>query len=136
MLNLKSTYRNLTDYQEDWSGDVLMFQTIFLTIALLPFRLAAITTLMILAWLLACLGLHGLSEEDLRRAPLKGWRRYVWRKSSSGIIAARKNDPLPYSFISNSESYLYHAIHVNTSYISRDCFLISMLVRYLALLAN
>ncbi|XP_025075510.1 lysophosphatidylcholine acyltransferase [Pogonomyrmex barbatus] len=50
-------------------------KTIFLTIALLPFRLAAITTLMILAWLLACLGLHGLSEEDLRRAPLKGWRR-------------------------------------------------------------
>ncbi|XP_071644360.1 lysophosphatidylcholine acyltransferase isoform X3 [Temnothorax longispinosus] len=49
--------------------------TIFLTIALLPFRLAAITTLMILAWLLACFGLHGLSEEDLRRAPLKGWRR-------------------------------------------------------------
>lgn len=55
----------------------LVLQTIFLTIALLPFRLAAITTLMILAWLLACLGLHGLSEEDLRRAPLKGWRRYV-----------------------------------------------------------
>ncbi|CAL1689464.1 unnamed protein product [Lasius platythorax] len=50
-------------------------KTIFLTIALLPFRLAAITTLMILAWLLACLGLHGLSEEDLRRAPLTGWRR-------------------------------------------------------------
>ncbi|EFN70456.1 Lysophosphatidylcholine acyltransferase 2 [Camponotus floridanus] len=50
-------------------------KTIFLTIALLPFRLAAIMTLMILAWLLACLGLHGLSEEDLRRAPLTGWRR-------------------------------------------------------------
>ncbi|XP_012234463.1 lysophosphatidylcholine acyltransferase isoform X1 [Linepithema humile] len=50
-------------------------KTIFLTIALLPLRLAAIMTLMILAWLLACLGLHGLSEEDLRRAPLQGWRR-------------------------------------------------------------
>ncbi|EZA60162.1 1-acylglycerophosphocholine O-acyltransferase [Ooceraea biroi] len=50
-------------------------KTIFLTIVLLPFRLYAITSLMILAWLLACLGLHGLSEEDLRRAPLKGWRR-------------------------------------------------------------
>ncbi|XP_011869237.1 PREDICTED: 1-acylglycerophosphocholine O-acyltransferase 1 isoform X1 [Vollenhovia emeryi] len=60
-LELGSTYEKL--------------KTIFLTIALLPFRLAAITTLMILAWLLACLGLHGLSEEDLRRAPLKGWRR-------------------------------------------------------------
>lgn len=50
-------------------------KTAFLTVALLPFRLAAITALVIMAWLLACLGLHGLSEEDLRRAPLKGWRR-------------------------------------------------------------
>lgn len=50
-------------------------KTAFLTVALLPFRLAAITALVIMAWLLACLGLYGLSEEDLRRAPLKGWRR-------------------------------------------------------------
>ncbi|XP_076620755.1 lysophosphatidylcholine acyltransferase isoform X2 [Colletes latitarsis] len=52
-------------------------KTAFLTVALLPFRLAAITTLVIMAWLLACLGLLGLSEEDLRRAPLKGWRRKI-----------------------------------------------------------
>ncbi|XP_011301245.1 1-acylglycerophosphocholine O-acyltransferase 1 isoform X1 [Fopius arisanus] len=50
-------------------------KTAFLTVALLPFRLAVITALVIMAWLLACLGLHGLSEEDLRRAPLTGWRR-------------------------------------------------------------
>ncbi|KAF7994247.1 hypothetical protein HCN44_003337 [Aphidius gifuensis] len=50
-------------------------KTAFLTVALLPFRLAAITALVILAWLLACLGLHGLSEEDLRKAPITGWRR-------------------------------------------------------------
>ncbi|KAG6800556.1 lysophosphatidylcholine acyltransferase isoform X3 [Apis cerana] len=50
-------------------------KTAFLTVALLPFRLAAITALVIMAWLLACLGLLGLSEEDLRRAPLTGWRR-------------------------------------------------------------
>ncbi|KAF7413632.1 hypothetical protein HZH68_002121 [Vespula germanica] len=49
--------------------------TAFLTVALLPLRLAAITALVIMAWLLACLGLYGLSEEDLRQAPLKGWRR-------------------------------------------------------------
>ncbi|XP_012276165.1 lysophosphatidylcholine acyltransferase isoform X2 [Orussus abietinus] len=52
-------------------------KTAFLTVALLPFRLAAITALVIMAWLLACLGLHGLSEEDLRRAPLTGWRRKI-----------------------------------------------------------
>ncbi|XP_015609933.1 lysophosphatidylcholine acyltransferase isoform X2 [Cephus cinctus] len=52
-------------------------KTAFLTVALLPLRLAAITALVIMAWLLACLGLHGLSEEDLRRAPLTGWRRKI-----------------------------------------------------------
>ncbi|XP_014219649.1 lysophosphatidylcholine acyltransferase [Copidosoma floridanum] len=50
-------------------------KAIFLTIFLLPVRLMAITALVIMAWLLACVGLHGLSEEDLRKAPLKGWRR-------------------------------------------------------------
>ncbi|XP_012259704.2 lysophosphatidylcholine acyltransferase isoform X1 [Athalia rosae] len=50
-------------------------KTAFLTVALLPFRLAAITALVIMAWLLACLGLRGLTEDDLRRAPLTGWRR-------------------------------------------------------------
>ncbi|XP_066591509.1 lysophosphatidylcholine acyltransferase isoform X2 [Prorops nasuta] len=52
-------------------------KTAFLTVVLLPFRLAAITALVIMAWLLACLGLHGLTEEDLRRAPLQGWRRKI-----------------------------------------------------------
>ncbi|CAL7935189.1 unnamed protein product [Xylocopa violacea] len=52
-------------------------KTAFLTVALLPFRLAAITALVIMAWLLACVGLLGLSEEDLRRAPLTGWRRKI-----------------------------------------------------------
>ncbi|XP_057332313.1 lysophosphatidylcholine acyltransferase isoform X2 [Microplitis mediator] len=52
-------------------------KTAFLTVALLPLRLAAITALVIIGWLLACLGLHGLSEDDLRRAPLTGWRRKI-----------------------------------------------------------
>lgn len=59
----------------NFSSSLLFFQTAFLTVALLPFRLAAITALVIMAWLLACLGLHGLTEDDLRRAPLTGWRR-------------------------------------------------------------
>ncbi|XP_046736090.1 lysophosphatidylcholine acyltransferase isoform X2 [Diprion similis] len=50
-------------------------KTAFLTVAVLPFRLVAIAALVIVAWLLACLGLHGLTEDDLRRAPLTGWRR-------------------------------------------------------------
>ncbi|KAJ8683791.1 hypothetical protein QAD02_019583 [Eretmocerus hayati] len=52
-----------------------LLQTAILTVILLPIRLMAITALVIMAWMLACVGLHGLSEDDLRRAPLRGWRR-------------------------------------------------------------
>ncbi|XP_046993402.1 lysophosphatidylcholine acyltransferase isoform X1 [Schistocerca americana] len=46
-----------------------------LTVAVLPFRVAAIMVLLVLAWLLACVGLLGLSEDDLRSRPMTGWRR-------------------------------------------------------------
>lgn len=62
-------------HESDLTCEHFVLQTAFLTVALLPLRLAAITALVIMAWLLACLGLYGLSEEDLRQAPLKGWRR-------------------------------------------------------------
>lgn len=91
----------------------VLFQTIFLTIALLPLRLAAITTLMILAWLLACLGLHGLSEEDLRRTPLKGWRRYGFNE----IKRCDDFDPLFFICNSSFQVYLYYAIYVNINHL-------------------
>ncbi|XP_058801176.1 lysophosphatidylcholine acyltransferase isoform X2 [Phymastichus coffea] len=53
------------------------FKLAFLTVALLPIRLFAITVLVVVAWLLASVGLYGVTEEDLRREPLKGWRRKV-----------------------------------------------------------
>ncbi|XP_037294833.1 lysophosphatidylcholine acyltransferase isoform X2 [Manduca sexta] len=50
-------------------------KTAIFTVILLPFRVIVICYLIVTAWLLACIGLHGLSEEDLRRAPMTGWRR-------------------------------------------------------------
>lgn len=50
-------------------------QTAFLTIVLLPIRVLIICALLITAWLLACIGLWGLDEEDLQKRPLAGWRR-------------------------------------------------------------
>ncbi|CAH1398421.1 unnamed protein product [Nezara viridula] len=44
---------------------------------LLPLRLGVIVGLLVLAWLLACLGMVGLSEEDITQRPLLGWRRKV-----------------------------------------------------------
>lgn len=52
-------------------------QTAIFTIVLLPFRVAAICGLLIIAWWLASIGLYGLSEQELRTKPMTGWRKYV-----------------------------------------------------------
>ncbi|XP_054286951.1 lysophosphatidylcholine acyltransferase 1-like isoform X1 [Macrosteles quadrilineatus] len=48
-----------------------------LTVVVLPVRLAIIAGLLILAWLLACIGLFGLSEKDLQERPISPWRRVL-----------------------------------------------------------
>ncbi|XP_054286952.1 lysophosphatidylcholine acyltransferase-like isoform X2 [Macrosteles quadrilineatus] len=48
-----------------------------LTVVVLPVRLAIIAGLLILAWLLACIGLFGLSEKDLQERPISPWRRKI-----------------------------------------------------------
>ncbi|KAL1129227.1 hypothetical protein AAG570_013756, partial [Ranatra chinensis] len=53
------------------------FQAGILTIVVLPLRLLVIVCLLVSAWLLACLGLIGLSEEELINKPISGWRRKV-----------------------------------------------------------
>jgi lysophosphatidylcholine acyltransferase/lyso-PAF acetyltransferase len=50
-------------------------KTAILTVVLLPIRVSIICFFLISGWLLACLGLWGLTEEDLRAKPLAGWRR-------------------------------------------------------------
>lgn len=50
-------------------------QTGFFTVVVLPVRLFVIAGLLILAWLLACIGLYGLTEEELTKRPIVGWRR-------------------------------------------------------------
>ncbi|RVE47394.1 hypothetical protein evm_007993 [Chilo suppressalis] len=50
-------------------------KTAIFTVILLPFRVIVICYLIVTAWFLACIGLYGLSEEDLRKKPMTGWRR-------------------------------------------------------------
>ncbi|XP_039755947.1 lysophosphatidylcholine acyltransferase isoform X2 [Pararge aegeria] len=50
-------------------------RTAIFTVILLPFRVIVICFLIVTAWFLACIGLHGLSEDDLREKPMTGWRR-------------------------------------------------------------
>ncbi|XP_013172670.1 PREDICTED: 1-acylglycerophosphocholine O-acyltransferase 1 isoform X1 [Papilio xuthus] len=49
-------------------------KTAIFTVILLPFRVIVILYLIVTAWFLACIGLYGLSEEDLRKKPMTGWR--------------------------------------------------------------
>jgi len=45
-------------------------------VTFLPLRVICIAILLAVAWLLACVGLVGLDEKDVRTKPLTGWRRY------------------------------------------------------------
>ncbi|XP_044270507.1 lysophosphatidylcholine acyltransferase isoform X2 [Tribolium madens] len=60
-------------------------KTAVLTVVLLPIRVSIICFLLISGWLLACIGLWGLTEEDLRAKPLSGWRSTV-RQISAQLI--------------------------------------------------
>ncbi|KRT85942.1 hypothetical protein AMK59_2551, partial [Oryctes borbonicus] len=52
-------------------------QTVLLTILLLPLRVAIICILLITGWVLACIGLWGVSEEELQSKPITGWRSCI-----------------------------------------------------------
>uniref|UniRef100_A0A1Y1N7U0 Phospholipid/glycerol acyltransferase domain-containing protein n=1 Tax=Photinus pyralis TaxID=7054 RepID=A0A1Y1N7U0_PHOPY len=45
------------------------------TILLLPVRVVIICSLLIAGWMIAIVGLWGLTEDDLREKPVTGWRR-------------------------------------------------------------
>lgn len=48
-----------------------------LTVLLLPIRAVFVILCLLTAYLLACLGTVGLSHEELKEKPMKGWRRYI-----------------------------------------------------------
>lgn len=50
-------------------------KTAIFTVVLLPFRVIVICYLSVAAWFLACFGLYGLTEHELRTKPMTGWRR-------------------------------------------------------------
>lgn len=46
-----------------------------LTVILLPLRIFSVLVCLLIAYLLACIGTIGLSQNDLNEKPMKGWRR-------------------------------------------------------------
>ncbi|KAI8425948.1 hypothetical protein MSG28_004942 [Choristoneura fumiferana] len=75
----KIKYYSLSNrrYWKDFTAGLKLVKTAIFTVILLPFRVIVICYLIVTAWFLACIGLYGLSEEDLRRQPMTGWRRYI-----------------------------------------------------------
>lgn len=69
-----------TNYLTNWFLILLSFsflpQTAIFTIFVVPFRLLIITSLLIVAWALATIGLWGLTMQDLNTKPISGWRRW------------------------------------------------------------
>lgn len=62
-------------------------KTAVFTVVLLPIRVVIICWLLITAWLLACIGLFGLTEEDLRNKPITGWRRQLKEWCRKVVVA-------------------------------------------------
>ena len=56
-------------------NELFLLQTAIFTVIVLPFRVIAIVLLLFMAWILACVGLMGLTEKELRQQPITGWRR-------------------------------------------------------------
>jgi hypothetical protein len=65
----------LSSNTHDHALSAFPFQTVILSIILLPFRTICIMVLLVLAWALAHVGLYGLSREELTSKPLTGWRK-------------------------------------------------------------
>lgn len=53
-----------------------ILQTAIFTIFVVPCRLFILITLLLLAWMLASIGLYGLTMEDINAKPITGWRRW------------------------------------------------------------
>ncbi|EDW65238.2 lysophosphatidylcholine acyltransferase [Drosophila virilis] len=48
-----------------------------LTVLLLPIRVVGCILSLLSAWMFACIGLYGISMEELQAKPLSGWRRHM-----------------------------------------------------------
>lgn len=56
---------------------MILFQTVILTVVLVPIRVIGILILAVIAWCFVSIGLYRCTEEDLMLRPLKPWRRSV-----------------------------------------------------------
>ncbi|XP_054728941.1 lysophosphatidylcholine acyltransferase [Anastrepha obliqua] len=56
-----------------------------LTALLLPFRVVGCVLSLLSAWMFACIGLYGLSIDDLMAKPISGWRKQFQRVTSGAM---------------------------------------------------
>ncbi|XP_063704078.1 lysophosphatidylcholine acyltransferase isoform X1 [Culicoides brevitarsis] len=64
-------------HKVEWNDPYDKIRTAIFTVFVLPIRTICIVILLTISWILACIGLYGLSREDLKTKPIKGWRRKI-----------------------------------------------------------
>ncbi|XP_004535128.1 lysophosphatidylcholine acyltransferase [Ceratitis capitata] len=56
-----------------------------LTVLLMPIRVVGCVISLLSAWMFACIGLYGLTLDDLKTRPISGWRRQFQRITSGAM---------------------------------------------------
>ncbi|KAI8034239.1 hypothetical protein M5D96_012998 [Drosophila gunungcola] len=56
-----------------------------LTVLLLPIRVVGCVLSLISAWMFACIGLYGMTLDDLKEKPLTGWRKHMQCMTARGM---------------------------------------------------
>uniref|UniRef100_A0A336M5E7 CSON012111 protein n=1 Tax=Culicoides sonorensis TaxID=179676 RepID=A0A336M5E7_CULSO len=62
-------------HRVEWNDPYDKIRTAIFTVFVLPIRTICIIFLLTVSYILACIGLYGLSREQLKTQPITGWRR-------------------------------------------------------------
>ncbi|ALC48801.1 CG32699, partial [Drosophila busckii] len=71
------SYINPFVHRIDIDSHIEVAKIYVLSVLLLPIRVVGCVLSLLSAWMFACIGLYGMTLDDLKEKPLKGWRRHV-----------------------------------------------------------
>ncbi|XP_068141291.1 lysophosphatidylcholine acyltransferase [Drosophila tropicalis] len=71
------SYINPFVHRIEIDSQIELAKVYVLTVLLLPIRVVGCVLSLLSAWMFACIGLYGLTLDDLKQKPLTGWRKQV-----------------------------------------------------------
>lgn len=72
-------YINPFVHEVEVPNPLTKLKIIILTVCLVPIRIVCIAIFLLIAWMIACIGLYGVSLKELETKPLSKWRRALRR---------------------------------------------------------